>query len=226
MENRSEFTVAIGQEVHGRDGKLGDIRGVVVDADTDTVSELVVKHGTIFGSERLLPLSCVQRSDGSVLYTDLDEEQFSECDGFDAARYRTPDPDYSGPPGFDRASGHNMPYEYATAAGPIFFFQAGKPLGYPGGESAPPSETSAGMWRPAIKEGDEVLSSDYEKVGEVATLEFDSERGVPTRLVMKQGFIFKSETAIPAEWLAELSDRGVILSVPKDTVERYVDEAH
>lgn len=225
MDRERNFTVAIGQEVHGRDGKLGEVQRVVVDADSDTVSELVVKHGFVFGNERLVPLDRVQRADGSVLYVDMDQEQFSSCDGFDPQRYRTADPDYSGPPGFDTESGRNFNYDATWAGGPLLFFGgASKPLGYPGGEMRAPAETSTGMWRPAIKAGDDVLSSDYEKVGEVAQFEAEAATGKPTRLVMKQGFLFKTETELPVDWLTELSDQGVVLTVPKDTVERFVAE--
>lgn len=219
------FTVAIGQEVHGRDGKLGQVERVVVDADSDTVSELVVKHGFLFGNERLVPLDRVQRADGSVLYIDMDEEQFSACDGFDPKRYRAPDPDYTGPPGFDAASGRDFNYDTVWAGGPLLVFgTSSKPLGFPGGELQAPADVSTGMWRPALKAGDDVLSSDFEKVGEVAAFEAEVASGKPTRLVMKQGFLFKKQTELPSEWLSDLSDRGVVLTVPKDTVERFVAE--
>ncbi|MGE5595369.1 MAG: PRC-barrel domain-containing protein [Hyphomicrobiales bacterium] len=209
------FTIAIGDEVRGPDGKLGEVEKLIVDAEADRISEVVVKHGFLWGNERVIPLEAIQRSDGSVLYTDIDQKQFKECAGFDPGRYREPDPDYSGPPAFDADAQDNFPYRVAVTQGSLLYLNAGKTFGYPGGE------VSEGVSRlqtlPVIQEGDAVLSSDYEKVGEVSEFEGNAD-GFPTRLVVKQGFLFKREAEIPAEWIAELSDKGVVLNVSRDEV--------
>ncbi len=214
-------TIAIGAEVHGPDGKLGHVERVIVDADSDRISEIVVKHGFLWGNERVVPLSHVQRSDGSVLYVDIDEEQFKECDGFDPGRYRDPDPDYSGPPGFNRESGVNFPYEQAVARGPLLFYAAGKPMGYPGGEPVPPESEgeNIGTTLPSIKAGDPILDRSFQKVGEVADFEVNEE-GFPMRLVGRKGRVFRSEAELPVEWIQDLTDKGVLLNVDRSEVER------
>lgn len=220
----SDVTIAIGDEVRGRDGKLGQVERVIVDANSDRISEIVVKHGLpLLGEQRLIPLSHVQRSDGSVLYVDIDSEQFKECEGFKADRYRAPNPDYTGPPGFDARSGHNFPLDAAVDSGPVLFQSAGgKMMGYPGGEGG--SQGSL-MSRPSISPGDDVLSADYEKVGEVAEFELNAD-GFPTRLVVRQGFLFRTEAEVPAEWIRELSDQGVVLRAPAAEIERLLDRAN
>jgi uncharacterized protein YrrD len=223
MDRAAGFTVAIGDEVRGRDGKLGEVERVIVDADSDRIFELVVRHGFLWGNERLVPLSCISHGDGSVLYADIDQEQFKEFDGFDPARYREPDPDYTGPPGFDIDSGHNFPLEQAVARGPLLFFATGKPLGYPGGERVPPASEGQNLatTRPSIEAGDDILDRNFEKVGEVAEFAAD-ERGVPVRLVGRKGFLFHKEAEIPADWISDLTDKGVVLAVDKADVERRI----
>jgi len=215
------LTIAIGDEVQGRDGKLGQVERVIVDADSDRISEIVVRHGLpLLGKHRLVPMSKVQRADGSVLYVDIDSEQFKECEGFEPDRYRAPDPDYTGPPGFDSRAGYNFEYEAEIASGPVLFQAAGgKLMGYPGGEDA----SRGRMWgRPSIAPGDPVLSRDAEKVAEVAELEVNEE-GFPTRLVVQKGMIFKKEAELPVEWIGELSDQGVVLRVGKSEIEARMD---
>lgn len=213
-------TIAIGDEVHGTDGKLGTVHRVIVDADSDRISEIVVKHGFLWGNERVIPLSHVQRSDGSVLYMDIDQEQFRECDGFDPGRYREPDPDYSGPPGFNRESGVNFPLDQEMAGGPVLFY-TGKPLGYPGGETIPPESEGESIrtTMPSINAGDPILDRSFQKIGEVAHLEVDEE-GFPTRLVGRKGLLFRHEAELPVEWIQDFSDKGIVLNVDRSEVER------
>ncbi|HEY7293735.1 MAG TPA: PRC-barrel domain-containing protein, partial [Dehalococcoidia bacterium] len=74
--------VTIGAEVRGSDGKLGDVHRVIVDARTGHVTDLVVKHGFLFGNERVVPLSSVTKVENGVVYLDTDKEAFERFHGF------------------------------------------------------------------------------------------------------------------------------------------------
>lgn len=214
--------VAIGAEVRGPDGSLGEVDKIIVDPTTDRLTGVVVKHGRVFSDRRVLPLDAIQRADGSALYVDLDDEQFSALEDFDPVRYRSPDPDYSGPPGFDAAHGHNFNLENYVAMGPanIALGQAMKPLGYPGGEI---SEPQAPHWD-TLSEGADILDSDGEKVGEVAALVLDGETGEPARLTVRRGFLFGDEADLPTAWIDSIGDGRLRLNVPRRTVEHKLDE--
>ncbi|MCC6382868.1 MAG: PRC-barrel domain-containing protein [Dehalococcoidia bacterium] len=214
--------VAIGAEVRGPDGSLGEVEKIIVDPTTERLTGVVVRHGRVFRDRRVLPLDAVRHADGSALYVDLDDEQFSALEDFDPVRYRSPDPDYSGPPGFDAAHGHNFNLENYVAMGPanIALGQAMKPLGYPGGEV---SEPQAPHWD-TVSEGDDVLDADGEKVGEVAAFVLDGETGRPARLTVRRGFLFSHEADLPLAWLDAVADGKIRLNVARHTVERLLED--
>lgn len=205
--------ITIGSEVHGTDGKLGEIQGVIADARTDTVTDIVVKHGFIFKDARIVPLVHVINVQDGVVYLDLDEAHFGVMDGF-AEEIKGPNPDYVGPPDYDLQGTHRGNFVYKTEIASFGQFQ-GKPLGYPGGEQLTPDFRQ----RPALESGDDVLDAAGERIGEVGEFGLDPETGAPTRLTVKQGVLFKRETELPVDWVDELSADGVVLTVTKDEVE-------
>ena len=206
--------ISIGADVIGTGGKLGEVHRVIVDARSDHVTDVVVKHGSLFGKERIVPLSYVSRVEEGRVYLDLDEKGLEAMNGFTEDRYRAPDPDYSGPPGWDRGGFLIDTTVAAGSAGGLGPLPA-KPLGFPGGEQAVPDL----MQRPSVSPGTPVLDADGEKIGEVHEFAATADTGVVTRLTVRSGFIFKQETEIPVEWVSEISDDGILLHVPKSRVE-------
>jgi uncharacterized protein YrrD len=208
--------IMIGSEVHGTDGKLGEVQGVIADARTDTITDLVVKHGFIFKDARIVPLVHVVRVEDGAVYLDLDEGGFKAMDGF-TEEIQGPNPDYVGPPDYDLQGTHRGNFIYKTQVA-SFGQLGGKPLGYPGGEKLTPDFRQ----RPSIASGDDVLDATGERIGEVGEFGLDPETGAPTRLTVKQGALFKRETELPTDWVEQLSDDGVVLTVTKDEVEARI----
>jgi uncharacterized protein YrrD len=204
--------------VMGTEGKLGEIHRVIVDAQTDTVTDLVVKHGFVFGGERMVPLSYVDRvdEDGTVHVT-LDEQGFAAMEGFTDAHFHAPDPSYLGPPGF--ANGQFLLDTAMQGSAGVGGGMAGKPLGYPGGEEISPDAIA----RPTISSGTPILDRDGEEIGEVHELEFEALGGAPQRLVMRRGHLFHTDTELPISWVENLSDAGVVLNVARAQVESRAD---
>lgn len=208
----------IGEAVFGREGKLGEISRVVVDPDSHDVTYVVVKHGTLRASERLLPVAALESQDGEA-YTDISTPEFEQLQLFDLSQYHGPDPDYTGPPGFDATAsgGANAQLDAYVALGPMTTMgAAARVMGFPGGEAST-TPVDAPL-PPAVAEGDDVLDRDGEKVGEIETLELD-ENGHPVRLVVRSGFIFASETDVPPEWIESVRDGAVILTEPRASFE-------
>lgn len=208
--------IAIGADVVGKDGKLGEVQRVIVDARSNHVTDLVVKHGFLWGNERVVPLSCVAGVTDGAVRLDMDEAHFKTLNGFAPDHYHAPDPDYIGPPGFDHgeflldtavASGS------AAGLGPA---SGAPPLGYPGGEQVTPDN----MARPAYAKGMDVLDALGEKVGEVHEFAVDASSGKLTRLVLRRGFLLHHDTELPLAWVENLGDEGVLLNVGKAQVEQ------
>ena len=212
-EHRMDIT--IGADVIGASGKLGEVHRVIVDARSERITDLVVKHGFLFGRERVVPLSHVTKVEGGVVHVDLDERGFEAMDGFTDDRYRAPDPSWRGPPGFNR---NDFLMDVTVAEGPMQGL-AGGPVpvgGFPGGEQATPDDMS----RPTVEPGTPVLDVDGNKVGEVHEMSFAADTGVPTRLVVRSGGIFHHDTEVPANLVREIADDGVMLNVPRAEIER------
>jgi len=200
----------IGEEVFGRDGKLGELSRVVVDPETHDVTYVVVRHGTLRSSERLLPVAALESQDGEA-YADITGDDFEQLQLFDLTHYRAPDPDYTGPPGFDAAAagGANTQLDAYVALGPLTAMgAAARVMGFPGGEASAIARDAP--LPPSVAEGDDVLDRDGEKVGEIETLELDGD-GHPVRLVVRRGFLFSTETDVPPELIGSVREGAVTL---------------
>src|SRR5207248_1200537 len=145
-----------------------------------------------------------------VVYLDTDEQGFEAMNGYADDRYRAPDPDYIGPPGFDNrefmldtviAMGGGMGVG-ATGASP--------PLGFPGGEQISPDD----LQRPVYAAGTPIMDVNGEKVGEIDQLTLDPDSGAPTHITLRWGTVIHHESELPLEWIQELGDKGVMLRVP------------
>ncbi len=201
----------LGEHVH-----LGTVHRMIVDARSKTVTDLVVKHGFAWGTERILPLGHITGVDSAGVHVDLDEQGFQALNGYADDRRHAPESNYVGPPGFDTAESM---LDLAAAGGSTLGLAASggiPPLGFPGGEQISPDD----LQRPAIALGMSVLDSAGEKVGEVHQLGIDARSGEPTRLVLRRGHLFHADTPIPPAWIAELSDKGVLLGVDRQELEK------
>jgi len=213
--------ISIGADVMGTGGKLGELARVIVDARTARVTDIVVKHGFIFGHERVVPITHVTGVEDGTVHVDLDEKGLETMDGY-AEQRRGPNPDDVGPPDFDQQGARrgNMALEQTVAFGAAAGYGAqGKPMGYPGGEQLTPENDQ----RPAIAAGTGVFAADGEKVGEVGALSFAHDTGAPTRLTLKRGLLFKHETELPLDWVREFGPDGVLLHVPKQEAEALAE---
>lgn len=218
--NSTEAGITIGADVIGTDGRLGEVTRVIADAHTDTVTDIVVKHGSLLAArERVVPIVHVARVADGAVHLDLDKQGFERMDGFSDERHG-PNPDYVGPPPADLQGTYRGNFTYdaqwaAGAAGAI----SGKPMGYPGGEQIAPDF----LQRPDIAKGTAVLAADGEKVGEVGEFAVEPESGRPLRMTLRRGTLFKHEREVPLSWIQDLSSDGVVLNVRKADVDQHLD---
>lgn len=217
-----QMDIKIGDTVQGTGGQLGEVSRLIVDERSGQATDLVVKHGFIFGGERILPLGMVRRVDGNAVYVDIDEDQFKDLNGY-ADKVRDGDPDYVGPPpqDLDGTFRGNAAFEQAWAIGPLGGIGgSAKPLGYPGGEQL----SHDLIQRPALATGMSVLDRYGEKVGTVGELAVRPEDGVPTHVTLRRGLLFKHDTPLPAEWIDGVGTDGLVLSVTKAEVDQLEDK--
>jgi uncharacterized protein YrrD len=209
--------IAIGADVIGKNGKLGTVHRVIVDARSNTVTDLVVRHGFPFKQERIVPLAAVTKTDADGIHVDLDERQFEELEGFVEQNFRTPDPDYVGPPGFNNTE---FLLDEVTAGVGLLGGEVVPPLGFPGGEPITPADTS----RPVVEPGTPIVDVEGETVGEVHEFAANAETGAPEKLVLRRGLLFHHDMELPLAWIAQISDKGVTLSVTRREVEAWIED--
>lgn len=214
--------IRIGADVEGREGSLGEVSRVIVDPERDEIAAVVVKRGRLLPTERVVPLARVIAGDGAQLRLDMDTDEFEQLDAFDPEMYRAPDPDYTGPPGFDAGelSQRNMQLNTYVALGPALVFGNGAPvLGFPGGEVTRPNPYPGD-----ISEGADVFDAQGNNVGSVESIAFDAETRQLTSLVVKRGLIRRTSVEIPLEWVADLAEGEVRLNVGEEEVRRLFEE--
>jgi len=203
----------IGAEVMGTDGKLGQVHRVIVDARTNHITDIVVKHG-LFGADKVIPLERVSKVEDNAVHLDLDKEGFEQANGFIADHYHTPEPSYLGPPGF-RSEEFLLDAMVAGGA-PLGLREAEPPLGFPGGEQLSPDDFA----RPAVAAGTDVVDVNGEKVAQVHELAWNAPDGNPSRLVVRRGVLFHQDTEIPVDWIKGVDSEAVMLNVPKGQAEQ------
>src|SRR5205823_1611437 len=118
--------IAIGAEVTGVGGKLGEVSRVIV--ENGEMAAIVVKHGGLGAVEYVVPLTDVDADAQGNLGVPLTEDQLKECELFDFTAYRMPDEDYVPPAGL--ASGAFATYAGPgyIALGPRMFTASGQPV--------------------------------------------------------------------------------------------------
>jgi len=211
--------ISIGSEVHGTDGKVGEISRVVVDAREDIITEVVVKSGMLMAKERMVPLAeLTWASDHWRIPAtkDVFERQYA---GFEESAHTLPGPDYTGPRGFDSTgvSGFEInSYVAFGSASPV------APVAYRAGHEVGSftDDSSENTWsQPNIAAGTDVLDASGEKVGEVYEFVADPGTGQVLRLVVRKGWLFHTDTEIASEEISEVSDKGVLLTIGRETIE-------
>jgi sporulation protein YlmC with PRC-barrel domain len=83
----------------------------------------------------------------------------------------------------------------------------------------PDQGTAAEPEEPDIAAGAHVVDKDGHRVGDVESVELDEASGRITRIVVRRGFVFGTETVIPASLIASIADR-ITLNVGAEVVKR------
>jgi sporulation protein YlmC with PRC-barrel domain len=191
----SEYRV--GAEVHGKEGSLGKVDALIIDPTLPSVSHLVVAR-ELLAPRRLVPVAAVRHADPDRVDVDLDEQAFQDCARFD-------EPDF------------NIATESATYgdavfdAGTYFLEPYATPLDgwvLAEHERVPKGEIS-------IRRGDEVLSSDGTKLGDVDEFLVDPGDGEITHVVLREGHILRhdDDVVIPVGTATRFDEGRVILDL-------------
>ena len=198
------------------DEQIGEINGFVLDPRTNEVSHLVVKKGTFFPEDKVIPFDMVRSTEEDKVILNQEIEAVDELPPFEETHYvRTPGADP------DARYGHDYGVMPAYYWYPPHGF-AGYPVGYYGW---PVAETVKNIppGTSHITEGANIMSSDGEHVGDVESLFVEADSDRVTHFLISQGLLFKDHKLVPAHWVNTVSDDKVHLSVSKEVLEDLPD---
>ncbi len=186
--------------------EIGSVDRVILNPYTREVDAIVVHRGRILTRDVVVPLSLVQRSDEEGVQLRIGRYELQQLPDF-VERH------YAAMPGQAR-----VPYPYAP--GSILF-----PLGPAQGVSGLPSVQEAAedeVGVPSedvdVAEGTEVRALDG-LVGFVDEVLTDSSTNRATDIVVRKGIVLTKDVTIPMEYVSELTDDHLQLSLTVQQVE-------
>jgi uncharacterized protein YrrD len=194
--------------------EVGRVDRVVIDPQSQRVTHIVVRKGTLFTQDKVVPMEMIESADEEHVQLrddvgdleglpDLVEEQYIPLQ---AERGASSD-----------AWGYIPPFYWYPPLG-----QA-PPLGYPG-YAVPPyvveTERTIPDYTVSLKEGADVISADGEKVGDVSRVIVDPETDRVTHFLISEGLFFKEKKLVPVHWVGEVAENEVHLAVDAALLER------
>ena len=210
--------VPLGTHVLDRDGKsVGTVSRLVLHPESRQITALVVHQGVIDRREVVVPLTKVA-SFGEEVRLDLRAADLAGLDLFDAHHLRPMPDHWPMPMGFDQRSFFLVAADGWTES--VLPFQLTSPTvsGTPAYIRDP--DAPEGSPEPAIAAATPVYDDAGQRVGEVEGVDIDHATGRITRVIVRRGRLFRTETPIPASVIAAVADDRITLSVGGDELKK------
>ncbi|HXJ82519.1 MAG TPA: PRC-barrel domain-containing protein [Candidatus Methylomirabilis sp.] len=193
---------------------VGTVRRLVLHRDSREVAGIVVHQGVLRWREIVVPIGKVAAVGDDVRLA-LRSADLAGLDLFHGEQLQAMPDHWQMPAGFDQrdfflvgGGGWTeavLPFEQTSPA------VAGTPA------YVRDRDTPADPVEPDISAGMAVYSSDGHRVGDVEAVEVDAASDRISRIVVRQGFLFGTETGIPASLIASVADR-ITLRADADAV--------
>ena len=215
-----QFRQCVG--VRMADGRgVGQLDRVVMDPRTKEVNYIVVRKGTFFTTDRVVPLTLVARADENEVVLREDAGDLEGLPQFEERHYVAAD---SG-----TATADTVPSLYAYP--PLL---GGEITGMTGTLPTQAARGGLGNVSPvveqtqraipddnvALRAGTRVVAADGETVGSVAEVLTSANADQVSHFVISQGLLFKDRKLIPVGWTQEIGEDQVTLAVDSAFVSR------
>jgi uncharacterized protein YrrD len=210
--------VPFGTHVVDRDGKsVGTVSRLVLHPDTREVCAIVVQQGVLNRREILVPLKKIAGF-GAEVRLALSASELAGVDLYNAHPLR-PMPDrWPMPAGFDVRSFFLVAGDGWTESMLPFVMTSPSVSGVPA--FIPDPDAQRAEREPAISKATPVYDNAGEHVGDVEGVDLDPASRRITRVHVKKGRLFRTETAIPAGLIASVAENRITLSVNADVVSK------
>lgn len=168
-------------KVCASDGEdIGSVDRAVVDPRTNEVTHIVVRTGTIFGRDIMVPREDLERGsqDGDTIQLDLTKEELKEFPDFVMDQYGAPPPTWVAPAGYGfPAAGYAWPVAVDPMMGPV-------PMVVPDDTLDAATEEPDQV---TITKGALVLDRHSDDIGVVDDVRFDADTGQLQGFVLRVG---------------------------------------
>lgn len=185
--------------------KIGTLKGVVLDAKTHDVTDIVVARGILAGEEKVIPVGLVDLEDEEHIQLRETNQGVDDFLDYETTHYVP----------VDRV---DEPYENIQAS--LWYPPTNLQLSTGSGmlpDVAPDrvlrTESSIPEGRVAISQGAEVFSADDKHIGDVEQVIMDSQSNQLTHFVVSKGLLLKEHKLVPAHWVDHVTEEKVYLSV-------------
>lgn len=198
-----------GSDVLTSDGeKIGTVDRVIIDPADKEISHIVVGEGMFFATGKVIPIEMVASTTKDEVRLEKEVDELDSLPVFEEAQ-------------FVQLSEAEQPFQdvdalywYPPVGG---WWNMGNILGYAMPQYVLKAERNIPEDAVALEEGANVITQDGEHVGHIEKVETEEDR--VTHLVISAGLLFKEQKTIPSQWIQEVRENEVLLSVDSETLE-------
>jgi len=216
--------IDMGARVRSRDGEnLGTIRHLIVDPETHDVRAVVIEKGFLLTEDIEAPPDRIRMEAPGRAVLDMTGLEARALPRFQPSAYQTPTDELAARLGHPAAT---LLWPTGPAMAPTMQAPAAHVPGEVGAAlvEVERSDLEAPPRPPVITRGMNVISRDGKKIGEVDSVSFDSETGHPLSLLVRQGWLFSHDIALPGDLIARVDGDSVHLNVDEGGISGYLSE--
>jgi len=201
-----------GANVYSTDGKkVGRIDRVVMDPSTKKVTHVVVRQGTFFTEDKVVPVDLINDAIEDGVQLRAAAAELDDLPYFEETHYLPIDRGTE-----DSTDEARSIYWYP----PVGVVPVGDYPYYAGEPYRIETERNIPEGMIALKEGASVISADDQKVGNLERVFTNDKMTQATHLLVKDGWLFQTEKVIPVSWIDNVDEDEIHLTVDAPVLER------
>lgn len=209
-----------GASVLTEDGKqVGHIDRVVIDPRTKDVTHIVIRKGTLFTEDKVIPRKLIAAGKGEAITLRINAAKLNELPDFEETHYILLNEQELGRGAASAANVVPALYWYAPYPETPMVPYAEPPYGAETRLNIP-AETVA------VKEGAQVTTFDDQHIGNVEQVLTGNRGGHVTHFLVSKGVFLKEKKMIPVEWIDKLTEDEVHLAVSSRLIEELPSFEH
>jgi len=200
------FDFNIGAQVHCGEEPCGELLKVVVDPRKERVTDLIVQRGFLFKTDRVLPVSVVERATGQDIYLSVSSEEVGDYPEYREMDFREP------APGWGQTERYKAEHTrcWLRPWGPVCHEPVVPMVQQRVHENVPSALE-------VIERGTPVLNATGE-IGQVDHVLSDRESSEITYLVVRKGLV-PDYPIVPASAIEHVSEDGITVDITDEALE-------